>query len=75
MIRFDSYTPRPRRRDTRCRHGGTAPFEGVRLLFLLCGVGIWQAAASLGAPLLVTMLLTAAAAALGLWALAVLRDG
>ena len=47
----------------------------MRLLFLLCGVGIWQAAASLGAPLLVTMLLTAAAAALGLWALAVLRDG
>jgi hypothetical protein len=46
----------------------------VRLLAAVGLVGIWQAAASLGGPLIVTALFTAAAAALGAWALAVLRE-
>lgn len=37
-------------------------------------IGIWQAAASLGGPTGVTVALTAGAAALGGWAIAVLRE-
>jgi hypothetical protein len=46
----------------------------VRLVALLGIVGIWQAAASLGAPPGVTALFTIGGALLGLWALAVLRE-
>jgi hypothetical protein len=46
---------------------------GVRTLAVAALVGIWEAAASLGAPFVVTGVLTLAAAALALWALAVLR--
>jgi hypothetical protein len=45
----------------------------VRLIALVGLVGIWQAAASLGAPLVVTALFTLGAAALAAWAVAVLR--
>ena len=51
----------------RCRQAGDAPFPGVRLLALVGLVGIWQAAASLGAPLAVAAVFTLAAAALGAW--------
>jgi hypothetical protein len=48
----------------------------VRIVMLLALLGIWKAAASLlGAPLAVTALVTLGAAALGAWALAVLREG
>jgi hypothetical protein len=48
----------------------------VRVLMLLALVGIWQAASSLlEAPLAVTALVTLAAAVLGAWAIAVLREG
>jgi len=46
----------------------------VRLIALLGLIGIWQAAASLGGPLVVTAAFTAGAAALGAWAVAVLRE-
>jgi hypothetical protein len=47
----------------------------VRLLAALGLIGIWQAAASLGGPLAVTAAFTLGAAALGAWAVAVLREG
>jgi hypothetical protein len=48
----------------------------VRILMLLALLGIWEAAASvLEAPLAVTALITLGAAALGAWAIAVLREG
>jgi hypothetical protein len=47
---------------------------GVRLLALVGLVGIWQAAASLGAPPLATAACTAGAALLGAWALVALRE-
>jgi hypothetical protein len=46
----------------------------VRLLASLGLVGIWHAAASLGGPLAVTAACTLGAAALGAWAIAVLRE-
>jgi hypothetical protein len=46
----------------------------VRLLAALGLIGIWQAAASLGGPLPLTAALTLGSAALGAWALAVLRE-
>jgi hypothetical protein len=46
----------------------------VRFLAALGLIGIWHAAASLGGPLLVTAAFTAGAAALGAWAIAVLRE-
>jgi len=48
--------------------------QQVRLLAALGLLGIWQAAASLGGPVLVTGLCTLGAAALGAWAIAVLRE-
>ena len=74
-IRFDGSDLSRLRAAPRYRQASNAPLDGVRLLSLVGVVGLWQAAASLGAPLLVTALLTAGAAALGVWALAVLRDG
>jgi hypothetical protein len=56
-----------------CRQTRAAPFREVRLIALVGLIGIWQAAASLGAPLAVTALFTLGAAALGAWAVAVLR--
>ena len=47
----------------------------VRFLAALGLLGLWQAAAALGGPLVVTALCTAAAAAVGAWAIAVLREG
>jgi hypothetical protein len=47
---------------------------GVRLLAVPGLVGIWSAASALGGPLLLTLLVTAGAAALGAWAVAVLRS-
>jgi hypothetical protein len=48
----------------------------VRIVMLLALLGIWQAASSLlAAPLAVTALVTLGAAALGAWAIAVLRTG
>jgi hypothetical protein len=48
----------------------------VRIVMLLALLGIWQAASSLlAAPLVVTALVTLGAAALGAWAIAVLREG
>jgi len=48
----------------------------VRIVVLLGLLGIWQAASSLlAAPLVVTALVTIGAAALGAWAIAVLREG
>jgi len=48
----------------------------VRVVMLLGLLGIWEAASSLlAAPLAVTALVTLGAAALGAWALAVLREG
>jgi hypothetical protein len=47
----------------------------LRLLALVGVVGLWQAAASLGGPLLVTAVFTLGGAALGAWAIVVLRDG
>ena len=47
----------------------------MRFLAVLGLVGIWQAAASLGGPLPVTAALTLGSAALGAWAIAVLREG
>jgi len=44
------------------------------LLALLGLVGIWEAAASLGGPLVVTAAFTAGAALLGAWALVALRE-
>jgi hypothetical protein len=38
-------------------------------------IGIWQAAASLGGPLPVTVAFTLGAVAVGVWAIAVLREG
>jgi hypothetical protein len=49
--------------------------SGVRMLAVLGLVGIWQAASLLHGSLLVTGLLTLAAAALAAWAIAVLREG
>jgi hypothetical protein len=46
----------------------------VRLLSFLGLVGLWSAAASLGGPFIVTLLFTAGAALLGIWALAALRE-
>jgi len=46
----------------------------VRLLAALGLIGIWQAAASLGGPLPVTATFTLGAAAVGAWAIAVLRE-
>jgi len=46
----------------------------VRLLSLLGLVGLWSAASSLGGSFVVTALFTAGAVALGLWALAALRE-
>jgi hypothetical protein len=48
----------------------------VRILMLLALLGIWKTASSvLEAPLGVTALITLGAAALGAWAIAVLREG
>jgi hypothetical protein len=48
----------------------------VRIIMLLALLGIWEAASSvLEAPLVVTALITLGAAALGAWAIAVLREG
>ena len=47
----------------------------VRILMLVGLLGIWEATSSvLGAPLAVTALVTLGAAALGAWAIAVLRE-
>jgi hypothetical protein len=46
----------------------------VRVLGLLALPGIWQTASLLHGPLVVTALFTLGAAALGGWALAVLRE-
>jgi hypothetical protein len=46
----------------------------VRFIALVGLVGIWQAAASLGAPLALAAASTLAAAALGGWAVSVLRS-
>jgi hypothetical protein len=46
----------------------------VRLLVVPGLVGIWSAASTLGGSFLVTALFTAGAAALAIWAVAVLRD-
>jgi hypothetical protein len=47
----------------------------VRIVMLLALLGIWKASSSLlGAPLAVTALVTLGAAALGAWALGVLRE-
>jgi hypothetical protein len=46
----------------------------VRVVAVLGLVGIWQAASLLHGSLLVTALLTLGAAALGAWAIAVLRE-
>jgi hypothetical protein len=48
--------------------------ERVRLLAALALLGLWQAAAALGGPLVVTALCTLGGAALGVWAIAVLRE-
>jgi hypothetical protein len=48
----------------------------VRILTLLALLGIWEAASSvLKGSLAVTALVTLGAAALGAWAIAVLREG
>ena len=48
----------------------------VRILMLLALLGIWEATSSIfEAPLAVTALVTLGAAALGAWAIAVLREG
>lgn len=48
----------------------------VRILVLLAVLGVWKAASTLlEAPLVVTALVTLGAAALGAWAIAVLREG
>jgi hypothetical protein len=48
----------------------------VRILVLVALLGIWKAASSvLEAPLAVTALVTVGAAAIGAWAIAVLRAG
>ena len=48
----------------------------VRIFMLLALLGIWKAASSiLEASLAVTALITLGAAALGAWAIAVLREG
>jgi hypothetical protein len=46
----------------------------VRILALLGLVGIWQTASLLHGPTFVTAVFTIGAAALGVWAIAVLRD-
>jgi hypothetical protein len=46
----------------------------VRFLAALGLLGLWQAAASLGGPLVVTLLCTVGAAALATWAIVVLRE-
>ncbi|HZS23978.1 MAG TPA: hypothetical protein VFA30_03220 [Gaiellaceae bacterium] len=46
----------------------------MRLLAVLALVGLWHAASLLHGSLLVTALFTAGAAALGVWAIAVLRE-
>jgi hypothetical protein len=47
----------------------------VRVLAVLGLLGIWEAASLLHGSLLVTALLTLGAAALGAWAVSVLREG
>jgi hypothetical protein len=48
----------------------------VRILMLLALLGIWEATSSvLKASVAVTALITLGAAALGAWAIAVLREG
>jgi len=59
----------------RCRQATNACFADVRVLTVLGLVGLWQAASLLHGSLLVTALLTIGAAALGAWAIAVLREG
>jgi hypothetical protein len=46
----------------------------VRLLAAMGLIGIWNAAASLGGPLVLTASCTLGATALGAWAIAVLRE-
>jgi hypothetical protein len=46
----------------------------VRVLAALGLLGLWQAAAMLGGPLVVTALCTLGGAALGVWAIGVLRE-
>jgi hypothetical protein len=46
----------------------------VRLLAALALIGIWHAAESLGGSILVTAVFTLGAAAVGAWAIAVLRE-
>ena len=58
----------------RCRQANSPSLAGVRLLASLGLVGIWHAAAGLGGPLAVTAAFTLGAAALGAWAIAVLRE-
>jgi hypothetical protein len=47
----------------------------VRLLAAVGLLGLWQAAASLGGPFVVTALFTLGGVALAAWAIAVLRNG
>jgi len=60
-------------RDTQVLSGHQPIIREVRVLAALCLLGLWQAAAALGGPRVVTVLCTAAAAAVGAWAVAVLR--
>jgi GTPase involved in cell partitioning and DNA repair len=46
----------------------------MRLLAAMGLIGIWNAAASLGGPLVLTASYTLGAVALGAWAIAVLRE-
>jgi len=55
--------------------GGHRIISEVRLLAALGLLGLWQAAAALGEPLVVTALCTVGAAVVGAWAIAVLREG
>jgi hypothetical protein len=72
-IRFDG-CDLSRGRGTPVPSGYQPIIREVRVLAALCLLGLWQAAAALGGPLVVTALCTAAATAAGVWAIAVLRE-
>lgn len=65
---------RPGANGTPVPSGEQCTIQQVRLLSLLGLAGLWSAASALGGPLVVTALFTAGAAALGIWALATLRQ-
>jgi hypothetical protein len=71
-IRFDG-SDLSRGRGTPVPSGYQSIIREVRLLAALALLGLWQAAASLGGPFVVTAACTLGAAALGVWAIAVLR--